>query len=146
MPNVKIRIEKTSEEQEERERGEKKKQSARTAAISAFTHLAISESKKIINNTVSHIGEWTGNYIVQSNISNALAVVDEMASFATAIGTSIAMQNPVPLIIKSISTGINYGVTFFNDYKQQQAYKRQSDYLLARSGNGTVNGSRGTEN
>ena len=147
MPSVKIRIEKTSPTEEERAKSEEEKEGIKkNAVVSAFTQMAIGNVKSIVNNAVSHTGEWTGNYVKQAGLSQALNIINEVASFGTAAATSLLTQSPIPIIVKSISFASEIGVNLYNDYREQQKYKRDSDYLLARSGNGTINGSRGTEN
>lgn len=151
MPDVKIRIERGVETagdgQEQQEQKALDKQGLKKVAVAtAFAHTMVNTGKQIINYSLSNVGQFTGNNLMQDQINTALEVIGDVAGIATGLVTSIVTENPVPVIASILSVGTKYGTRAYSEYQEFKHAEYQHDFLLQRSGNSTTNGSRGTEN
>lgn len=148
MPLVKIRVDAGSEDigvkqdanqaQNTLEQADK----ARQASMTLFTQAMISEAKSIINYAVSNIGNLTGDSIRQENVQRNVGYIQDLTTIALGFksgGTSGAL-----IAIAGIT--LNKGLEIASYFIEQRHNDIERDYLLERSGNSTLNGSRGTEN
>lgn len=145
MPNIKIRIEKGEETagdgQELQEKSNKKKEDKFNAAITLVAHQALNDAKKVLNYSVNNIGNFTGDYTKTESIQEIISGVGDIASVAVGFAASpvagiIAISGVV--LSKTFET-----ISYFQDQKHKQI---EQEFLLERSGNSLLNGSRGTEN
>lgn len=144
MPSVKIRIEKSQENLgdsnlDQKASGDEKKQ---IAIATAFTHQIMGIGKKIVSYASSNIGNFTGDYKLQDDINATLDLVSDGSTVALGfsaggwIGGLVAIAGvATKRVIETINTNRNDFVL-----------ERERAVLLARSGNATNDGSRGTEN
>lgn len=147
MPNVKVRI--TSETDEQERGGAEAVQAAKAtpdtaklATTSLFVHAAVGNLRQAVNFGLSNVGNFTGNYIAQENINQALETLSGVSSIVMGavsggwVGAVIATASvAVRGITKEISRSINY-----------QNQEINSSMMRQRSGNALYDGSRGTEN
>ena len=66
MPQVKIRIEKGVEtagdgQENQEQKTSKQTSSGKVAIVSAFSHMIINDTKKIVSYSLSNVGQFTGN-------------------------------------------------------------------------------------
>lgn len=151
MPQVKIRIERGIETagdgQEQQEQKIQNNQGLKKVAITtAFAHTMINSGKQIINYSLSNVGQFTGNNLLQDTINGALEILGDVGNVAVGLVTSIATENPIPLIASVVSVGVKYGTKAYSDQQELRHSEYQHNFMLERSGNSTKNGSRGTEN
>ena len=111
------------------------------ALMSTFTHQAISTGKQIVNYATNNIANFTGNYMQQDAVTSIIDIAGDVAT----IGTAFAV-NPIAGAVAVLGVATKKTFEAISDYRNNQLSQRQTDYLLARSGNATKNGSRGTEN
>ena len=98
--------------------------------------------KQIFNYAVSNVGFFTGNYIAQDNINLALNIVSDIST----VGTGIVAGGLVGGAAALIGIGTKHTLEAITDRRKDVISERERNYWLARSGNSTTNGSRGTEN
>ena len=150
MPQVKIRIERGVETagdgQELQENRQRQIENRKVAIATMFAHQMINTSEGLIKTSLGRVGDRTGDYVRQANINAMLDLIGDVANIGGGIATSIATENPVPAIMSMVSVGIKYGQKYYEINRENQHAQYQHEFLLARSGNSTTNGSRGTEN
>lgn len=144
MPQVKIKIQTNVEDigdrQDTEEIKEKKKQPEATTNL--FTHAMISQAKSIMNYSISNIGNLTGDSIKQENIQKTMGYVQDIATVALGFKSGGWVGATIAVAGMTINKGLEIA-SYFIDQKHKSI---ERDYLLERSGNSTINGSRGTEN
>lgn len=145
MPQIKIRIEKGVETagdgQEQQEKKEKDSLPTASPTAMLFYHQAISTGKQIIGYAASNVANFTGNYLMQDQINNALDIVGDF----TTIGLGATRGIP-GLIVSVLGVGTKRAFQAISMYQEDVHAQNEQRYLLKRSGNATTNGSRGTEN
>lgn len=145
MPAVKVRIEKTQTDQsgvgKSSATGTKDSSATKTAALSLFAHKMVATAKQTVNYAVNNIGNFTGDFVLQDRIQEVVDGVSELATIGVAFAT-----NPVAGAVAVAGLGIKTTLKAVTDYRNDVIAERDRSYLLARSGNATKNGSRGTEN
>lgn len=150
MPNVRIRIQKDKVESEDLSNKEQKalekKRSSQIAIVSTFANQMLNQAKQVITYSSSRYGDRTGDYVKQSQINNELEILNMVGSVAGGLATSVATSNPIPAIVTAISTTIKVSQNLNDKYYASWKAEKERELLLARSGNATTNGSRGTEN
>lgn len=151
MPQVKIRIEKGVEtagdgQENQEQKTSKQTSSGKVAIVSAFSHMIINDTKKIVSYSLSNVGQFTGNNLMQQEINRGLDILGDVASIGAGLATSISTLNPVPIIASIASVGIKYGTRAYSEYQEMRHAEYQTNLMVSRSGNSTMNGSRGTEN
>lgn len=118
----------------------------------AFFNLIQDTAKKAINNTISQIGNYRGDYYAQRQIQTAISALNKGGTLALSFfaGTGITGSltgGIVGLIATGTAMGINYGLEEFNNRVAIARNNREIGYLRELSGLNTLkDGSRGTEN
>lgn len=141
MPSVKIRVEALQEGEEAQNNIQTSQEKKKVAAMTLLAHQAIANGKKVLNYSIGNIGNFTGDYTKTEGIQFALGVVNDIASIGVGAATS-----PIGLGIAVVGVALSRtmeAVTYFQDIRHKDI---ESEYLLSRSGNSLLNGSRGTEN
>ena len=144
MPQVKVRVERVQELAGEANINQKvaSDEKKNVAATSIFAHQMMGIGKQIFNYAVSNVGFFTGNYIAQDNINLALNIVSDIST----VGTGIVAGGLVGGAAALIGIGTKHTLEAITDRRKDVISERERNYWLARSGNSTTNGSRGTEN
>lgn len=145
MPNIKIRVEKGQETAGDGREVQEQQASTRAekiAVTSIFANQMMNVGKQIVNYSINNVGNLTGDYIVQSQINQALDVFSDIAT----IGTGFATGGWIGGVVAATGVAIKKGVQFFQEEQDIRKANRQSAYLRERTGNATTNNSRGTEN
>ena len=114
-----------------------------------FFNLIESQTKQAIHWSINNIGNFTGDYVKQQEVSNTVEIVEglidvgvaalagaKFGPWGAAIGAGVAI----------VGKGISFGQQLAAGYSQNVLDNRQIAQLRTRAGlNGTNNGSRGTE-
>lgn len=125
-----------------------------------FSHWArqrlLGEAKQLAQGAVMYslhnIGNFTGDYITQAHVNNAMSAVSGLASIGTAALAGFKYTgSPIGAVIAASIAVINKVVsgaqTSYSNYVQNQKTNYEIEQLRERSGlNTLVDGSRGTEN
>ena len=144
MPQVKIRVERVQDQAGEGNINQKvaSDEKKNVAATSIFAHQMMGIGKQIFNYAASNVGFFTGNYIEQDKINVALDMVGDLST----IGTGFVAGGVVGGSIAIIGIATKKTLEAITDRRKDVISERERNYWLARSGNSTTNGSRGTEN
>lgn len=146
MPQVKIRIEKGQEQagvgNASATRVSEENSMMKSASMSLFAHQMIGEAKQIANYAVSNVGNFTGDYILQDRINTTM----EMLGDAMTLGTAFVSGGPLGVAIAATGIGLKKTLQAVSTFRNDTLAQRNIDLMIARSGNSTKNGSRGTEN
>ena len=143
MPSVKIRIEKDEEQTSDAKLQKGLEDRKNKVSIeSAFVHQMIGTGKQIVSYSASNIGNFTGNFIEQDRVNQNLEILSDMATITLGFASKGVLGGAVAI------AGITTKKIFqaISDYRKDILMERDRAYMLARSGNSTKNGSRGTEN
>lgn len=114
-----------------------------------FYDLIVSEAKQIAGFTINNIGNFTGNYLAQEQINNAL----QLLSLGTKLGMAAVAGSAFGPAGSLVAVGVvavgEYTSQTFQlilGYNENTRQNRMIDQLRARAGlNGTNNDSRGTD-
>lgn len=115
-----------------------------------FFNFLKSQSKKIINNGISNIGNFTGNYALQDDINVSLSALSSLSGIVMSTVAGAKIGGPVGALVaasvsiasQEISFQLQDRINRFQNYK----VNREIEKLRIRSGLDTsTNGSRGTE-
>ena len=98
--------------------------------------------KQIFNYAAGNVGLFTGDYIAQNQINVALEALNDAAT----IGAGFYSGGWVGGIVAIAGVSTKKVLEAFTDRKKDIIQERERNYWLERSGNSTINGSRGTEN
>ena len=141
-------------EADEQNKTEKNKENENPLADFAkhkFRNLIESQAKQAVNYTIGNIGNFTGDYINQTHMSEALNFVNSVldigaAAYAglkyTGHAAGAIIAAGVAVAGKAITTGEQYYAGYVANVRQNRAIAQLRD----RAGlDGTNNGSRGTE-
>lgn len=148
MPNVKIRIESGSEvagdgrENQEDKKALEERNKEQAAMMSKMAQQMLGTTKQVISYRVSNVGLFSGNYIKQDQVNAAM----ELLTDATTIGMGFASGGWLGASIAVVGLATKVIMEQISGARADLANQRATDYLLARSGNATKNGSRGTDN
>lgn len=138
MANVKIRIESQSEEQAQAEQaGGATTQTQKLAVASIFAQQAINFTKQVVNIGISNIANFSGNYVKQDQVQQAVSFLSEVAG----VGTAFAV-NPVAGFVALGGLALKYTSQAIKENREMTRAEYQTDYLRRISGNSTTNGSR----
>lgn len=142
MPDVRIRVETgqatAGDGREIQETAGKGKADAKTVALSLLGHQAINTTKQILNYSISNIGNFTGNTVMQENVQAITGIMGDIAS----IGMATASGGWVGFAIATVGIATKYTLEAVSTQIQQRKDNNQSRFILDRSGNSTMNGSR----
>lgn len=114
----------------------------KVSAKSIFAHQMVATAKQTMNYAVNNIGNFTGNYIMQSQIQNALDMVGDASTLVMGAVSSGA----VGLAVAAVGIATKKTFEIVSSVRNDTLSERQRAYMMERSGNATKNGSRGTEN
>lgn len=108
-------------------------------------------AKKAVMYPLSNIGNFTGNYVAQTQINNSLSVVNSLLSIGTAAFAGFKLFGPpgaaIAASIAVINETVSYSLQSISNWVENQKINYNIDQLRDRSGmNATLDGSRGTEN
>lgn len=146
MPNVKIRIERgvqtAGDGQEQQENlGKQNNQPIASPTQMLFYHQAIATGKQILSYATSNVANFTGNYLLQDQINNAVDILGDATTLALG-----ATRGWAGLIVAGVGLTTKKVLQAISLVQETKHLENEQNYLLKRSGNATTNGSRGTEN
>lgn len=146
MPQVKIRIERgveTSGDGQERQEQaqQEQKQAVASPTQMIFYHQAISTGKQIVGYATSNVANFTGNNLLQDQVNQQMDILSDMTTIALG-----ATRGWAGLAVATVGVTLKKGLQFMTMLKEQEHLRHEQEYLMKRSGNATLNGSRGTEN
>ena len=143
MPQVKIKIEGTTDEKEARTEAQKTRMATeKMAAVSIFSHQLLNTMKQTVNYEISNIGVKTGNYARQAEVNMLMEIVSDASTVVTGFVSGGWIGGGVA--IAGVATNRVIGAVAFAEQVRHENYN--ANFLRERSGNSNVNGSRGTEN
>lgn len=143
MPNVKIRIEKGQQQAGDGNLNTQGSEQSKSVAVtSIFAHQMLGTAKQIVSYAANNVGNYTGDYIQQSKINQGLETVSDLAT----ISAGIMAGGWVGGIVAVAGITTKKVFQYITDTRNDILAERDREYMLARSGNSTTNGSRGTEN
>lgn len=146
MPNVKVRI--TSETEEQAQGGAEivaakpTIDTKRMATTSLFVHAGISNVRQSVQFGLANVGNFTGNYVLQENINQALETLNGVSTIAMGAvsgGWAGAVIATASVALRSVTKEISRRI----QYENQDI---NASMMRQRSGNALNDGSRGTEN
>lgn len=111
------------------------------ATVSTFANLAVSQVRQIVNYSISNIGNFEGDQIKQAQMQQVMSVVGDVISVGVGIATG-----PVGAVVAIAGVALKTGLNIYSEFQTDKHNRYQYEYMLARSGNAVLNGSRGTEN
>ena len=111
------------------------------ATISTFASIAVGQVRQIVNYSISNIGNFEGDQIKQAQMQQVMAVVGDVVS----LGVGIA-GGPVTAVVAIAGLAVKTGLNIYSEFQGDKHNRYQYEYMLSRSGNAVLNGSRGTEN
>lgn len=147
MPDIVVRIEKGTEtagdgrEQQEAKREESKKQPVASPTTMLFYHQTIATGKQIVGYASSNIGNFTGNFLLQEQLTNTLDIISDLTTLSLG-----ATKGWAGLAVAGIGVTTKRVLQLVSQRQEDKHIQNEQNYLLKRSGNSTTNGSRGTEN
>lgn len=114
-----------------------------------FFNLIESQAKQAVMFTLQNIGNFTGNYVAQQEVNNALKFVN----FGEKLGVAALAGAKFGPVGAGIAAGVvavgeyfSQAQEWFTGYVENQRQNRQIEMLRSRAGmNSTNNGNRGTE-
>ena len=128
---------------------DKKESTLQDFAKHRFFNFIESQAKQAVNYSISNIGNFTGDYVGQQHIQDAINIINTMSNIGVA-ALAGAKYGPLGAAIGAgiaiAGTGINMSLQYIAGYSQNVLQNRQIAQLRTRAGlNSTNNGSRGTE-
>ena len=111
------------------------------ATISTFANIAVNQVRQIVNYSISNIGNFEGDQIKQAQMQQVMSVVGDVVS----LGVGLA-GGPVTAVVAIAGLAVKTGLNIYSEFQGDKHNRYQYEYMLARSGNAVLNGSRGTEN
>ena len=120
---------------------------AKSRLISEVDHLGMTA----VNYQLSNIGNFTGDYIAQTNVNNALNAAHTLMGIGGSALAGFMVAGPIGAVIAGsisvINSGVNSALSIHSNKIQNQKTNYEIEQLRRRSGlNTTLDGSRGTEN
>lgn len=129
------------------------KKSSQNIITHQFYNFVLGQAKQFVNYNISNIGNFTGNYIMQRRVAEAMQAVNIIANIGGAFVSGMLMSggNPVvgavSAVIATAGVTINAGYQSFTQHVQNAKTNYSIEQLRRRSGLNTyTDGSRGTEN
>jgi len=104
-----------------------------------------------VNYSLNNIGNFTGDYITQANVDNALNNLNSVANIGLTAFAGLKVAGPIGAVVGGSLALISSGVNSALNIHSMQVANRKTNYeieqLRIRSGlNTLLDGSRGTEN
>lgn len=115
--------------------------SQKIATVGVFANLVINQAKQTVNYAISNIGNFEGDQIKQAQMQDVMSIVGDLTTLGAGIATG-----PVGFAVAAIGLAVKTGFSIYSEYQTDRHNTYQYEYMLARSGNAVLNGSRGTEN
>lgn len=124
---------------------------AKAFAAHHFRNFIISQTKQFISYNVQNIGNFTGDYVTQRKVSEAMQAATILGNIGMATLAGAKMGGPWGAVagaaIAIAGTAINAGYEHHTQVVQNAKINYNIDQLRRRSGlNSYTDGSRGTEN
>lgn len=147
MPNVKVRITSETEEQQTggmgtlAQRTSAASDTSKTATTSLFVNAISSNIKQAVRFGLSNVGNFTGDYIKQSRINNALEVISNVSTVAMGALSS----GWVGAVVATASIALRVGFQEVSRQNDMRLGRIQSQFAMERTGNQLFDGSRSTE-
>lgn len=142
MPSVKIRVQSVNEEELNAQAvGQEVSAGAKVeklAVASIFAHQAISLSKQIVSAGISNIGNFTGDYVKQDQIQNAISIGSDLAT----IGFGFAAGGWVAGLVALAGVTTKTIINVITQNQQEKHVERTTEFMRIRSGNSLENNSR----
>ena len=138
-----------ADEQNKQEKEDKKEQTLKDFVSHKFFNMIESQAKQAVNYTISNIGNFTGDYIKQAQVSNAVQIINFGIELGTAALAGSKFGAPGAIAaVAIVATGklINTGEQLYSQYIENTKQNRDIAQLRTRAGlNSSNNNSRGTE-
>lgn len=132
---------------------EKEKKSSQSIITHQFYNFMIGQAKQFVNYNINNIGNFTGDYISQRRISEAMQAVNIATNIGGAFVSGMMMSGGNPVVgaaaaaIATAGVAINAGYQSYAQRVENAKMNYNIDQLRKRSGlNAYKDGSRGTEN
>jgi len=142
-------------EADEQNKIDKEKSASKESNVSKFVrhrffNLIEQQTMQAVNYTVNNIGNFTGDYITQSQVSEAMQIGGFLLNIATATVAGAKMGGPVGAVIGLLTVPVTKGISMYYQGKsievQMKIQNREIAQLRTRAGlNSLNNDSRGTE-
>lgn len=114
-----------------------------------FFNFIQAEAKQSIDYTLSNIGNFTGDYVTQQHVQNAMSIASVLSNIAMAAyaGSKFGPWGAaIGAGVVIAGTAITKTQELFLGYSQNNLQNKQIEQLRTRAGlNSSNNGSRGTE-
>lgn len=116
-----------------------------------FFNLIESQAKQAVNYTINNIGNFTGDYVKQTQVSEAMQILNTVVDLGTAAFAGFkATGSPYGALIavgvSLIGKGISFGEDVYAGYVENKRINRDIAQLRTRAGlNSLNNNSRGTD-
>jgi len=114
--------------------------SEKAAMIGVFSHVAIAQAKKMVQFSVSNIGNFSGDYVMQRNVQQAMSIVGDIVS----IGVGAAAGGVVGAVGAMTGVLINNMLESIGIAQNIKKENYQSNFIKERGGDVYNDGSRGT--
>lgn len=116
-----------------------------------FFNLVESQAKQAVNYAISNIGNFEGDYINQTHVSDAVRMMNGLASIGMSAWAGLRVGGPIGAVVGAgidiAGKVITAGEQIYAGYVQNVRQNKAITQLRSRAGlNDTHNGSRGTEN
>lgn len=127
------------------------KKTAQSYAVHQFYNFVTSQAKQFVTYNIQNIGNFTGNYVTQRKVSEAVNVLTIGMNIATAGIAGFKIGGPIGAAVSTAiavaGTAINAGYQSYTQRIENAKTNYNIDQLRRRSGlNVYTDGSRGTEN
>lgn len=129
---------------------ESKESSVKSLLKHRFFNFIESEAKQAVTYTIGNIGNFTGDYVTQQHVSDAMHVLNFVMDIGTAAGAGAASGGwvgaAVGVALTITSKGITMGQEAYASWVEGARQNRDIAQLRSRAGlNSTNNGNRGTD-
>ncbi len=136
-------------EADEQNKNDKKEETLQDFVKHRFFNMIESQAKQAVNYTVNNIGNFTGDYIKQTQVSNAVQIVNLGIEFGTAAlaGSKFGAPGAIAAVaIVAVGKTITTAEQLYGDYIENRKQNRDIAQLRTRAGlNSANNNSRGTD-
>lgn len=114
-----------------------------------FFNLITNQAKTAVQYTIGNIGNFTGSYVTQEHINNALNAIGflERVGVATLAGSKYGPWGAaIGAAVAVVGEGVSQGINIFSNILEMRRQNEAVAQLKTRAGlNSVNNGSRGTE-
>lgn len=140
-----------ADEQNNLDKGKDKKDPIGDFAKHKFFNLVESQAKQAVSYTINNIGNFTGDYVKQTQVSEAMEILNGVIDLGTAALAGFkATGSPYGALIAvglaAVGKGITFGENLYAGYVENKRINRDIAQLRTRAGlNSLNNNSRGTD-